>query len=771
MLGPRSIDSRLQHQRSTKLLISRFESLSDKKPAEGAAIYPARTPLFPPKQPLNSKKDKSPIRQSFRNLLAVFKKGSGLRGGRKPDLKCVQIPSPDIIPSPDDPFTVSTKSFTGPQLAGSIFYLARSPETPPTPPPVHPVWTFCSAFLEGDTVHLTWPATPSTHSILLKHCTDVRSLTSHQLDPEEKALLPGDATDLKVFEILFDGRAGEKFATTSVRERARWISAIWDVILPSADAPSTQPDLVDGTQDISSSARPSTICSRSLNRALPPVPEQLYCPIAPARSPSPRMLVSPSIYPPARTDSRGASSICSRSKSPSIANLSQLSVVKQRLAQIERNQQPQSAPTSPAPLSRNSSVMRTRSLRVQILPHDNATVIATSPASPTSILESYGEPSSAVSSGISPVFDNVLDGHVKRNHPGGQETSLAYQMHKLPDTHPPSTDVHLDLLTDIHHMISGVARRNEDTDNTLDIIQNQLSLPKILQYDLAAITQSLGDIDERLRSDLPSIIKLVAEVQAGRDTESKIPSESGEKPSMEMPTTCNLDKLDQILELLKEDSSQRSLQTLQQADSVRYLNELNSASLEIYPKWLEAFVSGGTAQIQVVAAGVEKLCQELGFFEENNLSGGTNVTAAIRQFAMDGHARDQSAAALQLSVNNLAALIASESRNSFASLIDQQRQDQEGLLRALTAELSNEIRGERLRFVDAMKEATAINVKMHVEQLKTELAREVRADLFAFYSKQKPPQGVPPSRPMYAPQSRMTPGPRVLPNPRYAVYP
>ena len=96
-----------------------------------------------------------------------------------------------------------------------------------------------------------------------------------------------------------------------------------------------------------------------------------------------------------------------------------------------------------------------------------------------------------------------------------------------------------------------------------------------------------------------------------------------------------------------------------------------------------------------------------------------------------------------------------------------------------SSELSSEIRGERLRFVEAMKEATAINVQgeraytivryfkdthpdhhaVHVEQFKKELNREVMvmtreierlhrekqavenqiADLFAFYSKHKHP--------------------------------
>lgn len=64
---------------------------------------------------------------------------------------------------------------------------------------------------------------------------------------------------------------------------------------------------------------------------------------------------------------------------------------------------------------------------------------------------------------------------------------------------------------------------------------------------------------------------------------------------------------------------------------------------------------------------------------------------------------------------------------SVAGLIDRQRQDHEQLLRGVAIgaflrthdigrahviiELSNEIRGERLRFVEAMKEATAINVQ------------------------------------------------------------
>lgn len=129
---------------------------------------------------------------------------------------------------------------------------------------------------------------------------------------------------------------------------------------------------------------------------------------------------------------------------------------------------------------------------------------------------------------------------------------------------------------------------------------------------------------------------------------------------------------------------------------------------------------------------------------------------------------------------------------SVANMIERQRQEQEATLRAIASgrfqklfliripihfvtDLSNDIRGERLRFVEAMKEATAINVQgvlhstplncfppydcgiVHVEEFKKELSREVMmmtcevgrlqrerqmleqqiADLFAFFSKQR----------------------------------
>jgi len=119
--------------------------------------------------------------------------------------------------------------------------------------------------------------------------------------------------------------------------------------------------------------------------------------------------------------------------------------------------------------------------------------------------------------------------------------------------------------------------------------------------------------------------------------------------------------------------------------------------------------------------------------------------------------------------------------DTLVGLINRQREDHETLLRNIASELSNDIRGERVRFVEAMKEATAINVQVHVEEFKKELSKEVMtmtcevgrlqrerqmleqqiADLFAFFAKQRAEmeraqahnRGAPPPPPSNAPRT------------------
>ncbi|KAL4252806.1 hypothetical protein ABKN59_005406 [Abortiporus biennis] len=302
----------------------------------------------------------------------------------------------------------------------------------------------------------------------------------------------------------------------------------------------------------------------------------------------------------------------------------------------------------------------------------------------------------------------------------------------------------------------------------------------------------LSDVNQKLEN----LLQLCQTLQSNKDAEISPPppandseGAASEEPKDEPQLAVNNDlteKINEMLELVKTEQTQRAAQLEQQTDSVRYLNELNS--------WLEAFVNHGTSQIEQVAAGMQHLCKELGPIPEIQPpvvtelcdigSGGAeaseegaeapapapggNLLSDIRRLLVDNKERENDTAVLQASVNGLIAAVQedlrrnSESRNmltteSIVGLIERHRNDQERLLRSVAAELSNDIRGERLRFVEAMKEATAINVQIHVEEFKKELTREVLlmtqevgrlqkerqtlegqiADLFGFYAKQK----------------------------------
>lgn len=189
--------------------------------------------------------------------------------------------------------------------------------------------------------------------------------------------------------------------------------------------------------------------------------------------------------------------------------------------------------------------------------------------------------------------------------------------------------------------------------------------------------------------------------------------------------------------------------------------------LTTFHQWLDAFVSTGTTQIQVVATGVEQICKQLGISTSEELSS-TNLSGQVQQLLEAARSQVHNEEDLRSTVHELIQVVqehlthGDERRkalvtDSVMEIINRQRADQEQMLRALSSELTEEIRGERLRFVEAMKEATAINVQAHVEHFKAELGREVAvmtqdvgrlhkekqaieqqiADLFAFYSKQK----------------------------------
>jgi hypothetical protein len=106
-----------------------------------------------------------------------------------------------------------------------------------------PLWASCTITLNGSTIGVSWftpEGIPCARDIELVGCSDIRSVSSdlRTLEPEERKALPGGdeagggGEPLKVFELLFkDRRPPERFAVASVRERAKWISAFWFVVI------------------------------------------------------------------------------------------------------------------------------------------------------------------------------------------------------------------------------------------------------------------------------------------------------------------------------------------------------------------------------------------------------------------------------------------------------------------------------------------------------------------------------------------------------------
>jgi len=245
----------MRRRRSTKELIKRFESMGTENsqrtsPSHVARGTPIRThridyDLFTP--PIRAEKKTSPLRQSFRNLLSVFKKGKRL-GKEKVDsyvvLKESGPPFPDgkISTAParadhnPDAFTndagPGSRICTSPTYSLHTGLLLHLSAHTPTSSPILPVWIPCDAVLHRSHILLTSATTqgiPRTDVVSLRACTDVKSLTSGEIGMEQKALLPAMETsaDPKVFELFFDGKEKRRFAAPTVKDRAAWVSAIW----------------------------------------------------------------------------------------------------------------------------------------------------------------------------------------------------------------------------------------------------------------------------------------------------------------------------------------------------------------------------------------------------------------------------------------------------------------------------------------------------------------------------------------------------------------
>ncbi|KAF4567623.1 hypothetical protein EYR40_006624 [Pleurotus pulmonarius] len=445
-----------------------------------------------------------------------------------------------------------------------------------------------------------------------------------------------------------------------------------------------------------------------------------------------------------------------RPRSPSIANLDSLSVVKQRLAQIQ-------SPTKDTGMPPLTAFSRLPSPQKLKLPkQDEVTPLSAYDANNT-ILDYYrgnGNDDDRYASTVVPVtpqdilgqqdYGPIVNLDISQRH---DAIDTAGQIYGLPPYSRQTTDV-----------VSGPQPRSSA--NNADSSSHLL---ETINAKLEALVNQPSEKDAQSSKLLPSIRELARQLDSSRreqaaklDTILSATTMSAVPPAHD--SSAILNKLDKLIETQRNSAARSDdpekhaqLEQLihQQADSVRYLNELNS--------WLEAFVSNGTTQIQGLAANVEALCQSMGC-STSDARGlpYDGLREDIHRFILETRARDENVATIH---HNMMALLNEQRQGGvnaphdlIAGIMHQQRQDHEAMLSALVHEVSSEIRGERLRFVEAMKEATQINVQMHVDQFKRELNKEVVtmtkevqrlhnekkamenqiAELFSFYSKRAP---------------------------------
>ncbi|KAF9051087.1 hypothetical protein BDZ89DRAFT_1154003 [Hymenopellis radicata] len=194
MLGPRAMDSRsslavLDRKKSTKQLISRFESLAP-QPTPTPSRTPSAQETVPPSHVYLTKKDKSSVRQSFRNLMGLFKKGDS-------KFKLNQVFNNAKRHSSSNAASLMSRSTIPPSdvcMTGTVLYMARVADGS-SPSSVLPVWTTATAALKLPELLISSVSInghPDTHSLPLKDVSDVHSLIAHQIDPDELAMLPKD---------------------------------------------------------------------------------------------------------------------------------------------------------------------------------------------------------------------------------------------------------------------------------------------------------------------------------------------------------------------------------------------------------------------------------------------------------------------------------------------------------------------------------------------------------------------------------------------------
>ncbi|WVF67489.1 hypothetical protein IAT40_002245 [Kwoniella sp. CBS 6097] len=195
----------------------------------------------------------------------------------------------------------------------------------------------------------------------------------------------------------------------------------------------------------------------------------------------------------------------------------------------------------------------------------------------------------------------------------------------------------------------------------------------------------------------------------------------------------------EVLGLVTELKEARNLQTQQTTDIARYLNELNT--------WLEKFVHNSSTELTsmskrlnvlVGSSGDETNSTTSSSLDHTTQPGLPDLVADMHSMITEQKARSEAEGLVGQRLDALLGMMGEEKERQAAqqntveqvvAVLERQRHDNEMLLRAVATDLTTEIRGERMRFIEAMQQATSVNVSMHVEEFKKLLSAEVNRSM------------------------------------------
>lgn len=614
------------------------------------------------------KKDKSPLRRSFQNVVTAFKKGARAIGSRRDSESPVLRPVSGGLPSR----RVDTTSLYNAEYSGQ-------PSRPPTPPPKGPclsgkllylstdpmdsVWRPCAATMGLTSISLCHSQAPnriSSSGISLLQCIEVRSSqfdSKYLLDWTSIGI--SHVEDLRAFELIYDGKPTERFACFTTQERATWIDTIWYTFISQifCVVHHVDPILRDAIISLHGSTRKMNILLGQGDRALDFQPfEDAVQPISvlPQGDPSqrraepahnisnppqgsrshefpPMEVVRPlSHLPPAlplknfndrgprplsqastvvtnhrllpplviangcpslSTSSGTTSSDTShlRSRSPSIANLDSLSVVKQRLAQIQSPTKDTGMPP-PTAFSRLPSPQK-----LKVPKQDDVTPLSAYDAN-NNILDYYrgqgndedrysGEAVLITAQDIPRQQDcvPVIDINVSRRN---GDCDAAVQISGLPPysmrtkeivsgsqprTFANNTDTSQHLLEAINAKLDGLSNQPSERD-----AQSSKMLLSLAQQLDSSRREQIAKLDNILTAATSSTA--APQIQNSSAILNKLDTliETQRNAPLQTDDPTKHAQLEQLVGLLRADITDRASQIHQQADSVRYLNELNS---------------------------------------------------------------------------------------------------------------------------------------------------------------------------------------------------